>query len=148
MSQYTKFIQLWWCNELLYDATGAFAKASIAIFLMRICVKRYQHTILWLVVIVITVFAIYYMFLIVFQCHPVSYFWTQFSGESGACVSANFIANSTYAHCSLNVFVDIILCILPVFVIWNLNMNQRAKVLVTFILSLGAWYSLPLLIYR
>jgi hypothetical protein len=113
-------------------------KASIAFFLSRICVRRWQLLTVWAAVSVVVVFSIYYIFLIIFQCHPVSYFWTQFAGESGSCVSPVVIAGSTYTHGEINIWSDFTLCTLPIPLVWNLNMNLRTKISVALILSLGA----------
>jgi hypothetical protein len=73
----------------------------------------------------------------------VAYFWTHITGETGGCASTTFIADATYTHCSVNIWSDLTLCILPFFVIWNLNMNIRSKISVALILSLGALYVPP-----
>jgi hypothetical protein len=113
-------------------------KASIAFFLSRICVRRWQLLTIWVIMSAVIIFSIYYIFLIIFQCHPVSYFWTQFAGESGSCVASVVIAGSTYAHGAINIWSDFTLCTLPILLVWNLNMNLRTKISVALILSLGA----------
>jgi len=83
-------------------------------------------------------FSIFYFFLIVFQCQPVFYFWTQYLGHTGKCVNPNVIADSTYAHSAISAVADWTLGILPIFLVWNLKMNPRTKVSVGLILALGA----------
>jgi hypothetical protein len=101
--------------------------------------KTYQKFTIWSVIIVSTVFSIAYIFVMAFQCHPTSYFWTRFLGvPGGTCIPATVIADMTYAHGAISTWSDWTLGILPIFLVWNLNMNPRTKVSVALILGLGA----------
>lgn len=117
-------------------------------FLMQICVRKSQINIIRGVMLVFSIFTIFFLFLMIFQCHPISYFWTQNpqpgpdyiapAGES--CIPRWIIADSTYAHGALSAAADWTLGILPIFLVWNLNMNPRTKISVALILALGAVY--------
>jgi hypothetical protein len=98
---------MWWCCELAYISSTAVLKASICIFLNRICVRKSQKITIWVVLGGVIAFSIFYFFLIVFQCQPVVYFWTQYLGDSGKCVNPNVIADSTYAHSAVSAAVDV-----------------------------------------
>jgi hypothetical protein len=98
------------------------------------------------VIIIFSLFTTYFLFLMIFQCHPISYFWTQSPYttsdvppvEGASCISREIIADSTYAHGALSAAADWTLGILPIFIVWNLNMNPRTKISVALILALGA----------
>ena len=101
--------------------------------------NTYQRLTIWCVITVSTVFSIAYIAVMTFQCHPISYFWTRFLGVStGTCIPATVIADMTYAHGAISTWSDWTLGILPIFLVWNLNMNPRTKVSVALILGLGA----------
>jgi len=100
--------------------------------------KTYQKFTIWTVIIVSTAFSIAYIFVMIFQCFPVSYFWTRFLDGSGKCIPATVVADMTYAHGAVSTWSDWTLGILPIFLVWNLNMNPRTKVSVALILGLGA----------
>jgi hypothetical protein len=132
--------QWWWCCELAYVSSTAVLKASIGIFLLRICVKRGQKIVIWIVMITVMIFSTFYFLLVIFQCSPVDYFWTQYAGATGKCVNSNVITDSTYAHSAISASADWTLGILPIFLVWDLAMNPRTKVSVAVILALGAMY--------
>jgi len=92
--------------------------------------------VVWTVIITFGIFTAFYVPLMAFQCHPISYFWTQ-TGE-GACISQVAIADSTYAHGALSAVADWTLGTLPIFLVRNLQMNPRTKVSVALILALGS----------
>jgi hypothetical protein len=79
-------------------------------------------------------------FLIIFQCWPVGFFWGQFKGDSGTCLSADIVKNSVIGYSVINACADWTLGILPIFLVWNLTINLRTKISVAVILALGAVY--------
>jgi len=48
------------------------------------------------------------------------------------------ISGSTYTHSALSALGDWTLGTLPIFLVWDLNMNPRTKISVAVILALGA----------
>lgn len=80
--------------------------------------------------------AMYSVFILV-QCHPVSYFWLQFSGGEGTCFSGQTVEDATIVFSVFAAATDIIFGVLPIFVIWNLQMNRKAKMIVGGLLTLG-----------
>ncbi len=83
-------------------------------------------------------FSICYFFIIIFQCSPVVYFWTQYTGGSGKCINIKVIEISSYMHSALSAIVDWTMGILPIFLVRDLQMTIRTKVVVAMILALGA----------
>jgi hypothetical protein len=59
-------------------------------------------------------------------------------GPPGTCISATVIVDSTYTHGVLSALADWTLGTMPIFLVWNLQMNTRTKVSVALILALGA----------
>jgi hypothetical protein len=74
------------------------------------------------------------------------YFWLQFSGEVGKCFPATVVQNITISYAVFAAVTDITFSILPIFVIWNLKMNRKAKVVVGALLALGIMYVAPFLL--
>jgi hypothetical protein len=91
---------------LAYISCTTVLKASIAIFLARICIKRSQIITIWIVMVAVILFSIFYFFVVVFQCFPVQFFWTQYEGVKGKCVNPRIIIGSTYAHSALSASAD------------------------------------------
>lgn len=116
-------------------SSTAVLKVSISISLTRICVKRSQTIIIWLVMgVVISSTSSSFSSN---APHP-PYFWTQYTGGSGTCLKLSVVTNSTYAHSAISCVADWTLGILPIFLVWDLAINPRTKVSVAIILALGA----------
>ena len=123
--------------EIFYTITAICIRLSIGFYLLRICTSKLHQWIIKSTMAIISLLtAIYFVFVIV-QCHPVSYFWLQFSGLKGSCFPAIIVQKITIAYSALAAATDIIFGVLPIFVIWNLKMNRKAKMVVGCLLGLG-----------
>lgn len=118
-------------------------KASIGVFLLRIAVARPHKIIIWSVIIVHEVYSVFFFFLFVLQCRPAAYFWTKYTGGSGTCVNPKLTVDAFYGYSAISCAGDWILGIIPIFIVWNLQMNVRTKVSVACILAVGAMYDPP-----
>jgi hypothetical protein len=113
-------------------------KFSIGIFLLRIAVVRTHRIIIWFTVAVLELYGFSYFFIFVLQCRPSSYFWTQYTGGKGSCINPNTTVLATYVYSAVSCAADWTLGIIPIFLVWNLQMNARTKFAVAVILALGA----------
>jgi hypothetical protein len=113
-------------------------KFSIGIMLLRISIARTHKIIIWTVVIVLEVYGAFYFFLFVLQCQPSAYFWTQYTGGKGSCIDPKITVNATYGYSAVSCWGDWALAIIPIFLVWDLQMNIRTKISVAMILGLAA----------
>ncbi|KAH8198109.1 hypothetical protein TruAng_007730 [Truncatella angustata] len=128
-----------WLGEIAYILTSVFLKFTVGIFLLRICSHRWQTTVIWAVLAIVSMFNIVYLFIAISQCQPVDYFWNRVSslGAKGSCVSKELASGSTYAATAVNAFADWTLGLLPIALVWNLELNSRTKWSIAGILALG-----------
>lgn len=132
-----KALYFWWLCELFYTITTVFIRLSIAVFLLRIAVKPLHRGIIFGTLGAVVAFSIFYLFLVIFQCHPVSFFWLQYAGEKGSCINPAAVPDASIAHSAVSFTADWILGLLPIFLIYHLQMNFRTKASVAGVLSLG-----------
>lgn len=137
---------MWWTCEPLYVLTNMAIKGSIAIFLLRLCVHRTHKITIWVVTIVTEVYSLFFFILFILQCRPTSLFWLRFSSNppSGSCLDAKIVSNTFYGYSAISCWTDWTLSILPIFIVWKLQMNRRVKISVSLILAAGIMYTLPL----
>lgn len=113
-------------------------KQSIAIFLLRIAVVRSQRITLYVAIAVTQVYSIYFFFLFIFQCWPVSYFWNQYRGATGYCINPTTVVVSFYAYSAISCVADWTFSIVPIFMVWNLQMDKKTKISVAVMLAFAA----------
>lgn len=84
------------------------------------------------VFIVVVAFGISFFIVFMTQCHPMSYIWHPVPG--GSCRNLTY---QEYASVSANMAIDLAIFILPLPVLWTLQMTTRNKFYVTIMLSFG-----------
>ncbi|KAJ5888359.1 hypothetical protein N7495_008400 [Penicillium taxi] len=145
---YYKDALLWyWLAENFFIWSASFAKLSIAVALLRLTVIKLHRYILWVVTALIIASGLLFGFILLFNCSPVSYFWMRsLSGSSGHCIPTSTTINVAYIYSVMSILADGTLGILPVFLVWKLQMNTRTKFAVGGILSLGAAASIGVIV--
>jgi hypothetical protein len=138
LAQLNTLLQWWWAGEPVYILCNMMLKFSIGAFLLRIAITKTYRLIIFTVIGVSAVVCTYCFFIIIFQCWPVAYFWGQFTGMEGSCINPNIITISTYTYSAMSCWSDWTYCILPAFMIWNLQMNRRSKFSICAILGVGS----------
>ena len=113
-------------------------KASIGIMLLRLCVNTAHRAICWTVLVVTEVYSLFFFFVFLFQCLPSAYFWTQYTGGKGSCMDPFIVVAVFYGYSAVTCVGDWTFSILPVFLVWNLQMGRKEKVSVIMILAVGA----------
>jgi hypothetical protein len=85
------------------------------------------------------------MFLMLLQCHPLSYFWTRVADPDGGwCIDINIIINMTYVYSAFAALCDFTVGILPIFLVSKLHMKSQTKIAVVGILGMACMYVLPI----
>lgn len=74
-------------------------------------------------------------FYVIFQCNPVAFAWDTSLG--GKCLPATELANVIYAFSVMTVIADFLWVLVPVWMLWDAQMNKRMKASVILVLSLG-----------
>ncbi|KAH7136994.1 hypothetical protein B0J13DRAFT_83053 [Dactylonectria estremocensis] len=138
--QIPKAMQMWWTCEPLYVLSNMAIKASIAIFLLRICVHRSHKITIWIVTGVTEVYSLFFFLLFVLQCRPTSLFWLRYTANppNGTCMDAIVVSNAFYGYSAISCWSDWTFSVLPIFLVWKLQMNIRVKISVVLILAAGA----------
>lgn len=98
---------------------------------------RRASRIIYGLMILAVLFAIGFGMVFVFQCSPISHMWTQFAGSKGSCINSKVILVGTYGHSAINAILDLMLAVLPIPIIWKVQLDWRAKVSVLLILGVG-----------
>lgn len=86
------------------------------------------------------IISIFTFFLWLFQCHPISEFWGRVVNPQshGSCLNSQTVVNSLYATASMACAADVTFGILPIFMVWKLNLSIRTRFYLGFILGLGS----------
>jgi hypothetical protein len=131
-------MKMWWFCELFYILSTTFLRLAAGYFLLRVAMRKRHRSIIHFWNVVNVLFNVFYFFFTLFQCTPVDYWWTRVDGmHVGKCRSAGS-ADATYAQSAMSAIIDWSFGILPIFIVWDLHMNSRKKVMVAVILGMVA----------
>ena len=74
----------------------------------------------------------------IFQCAPISYFWTRVSGPvEGSCFDPHKAFILLQVFNGIDVVTDVVLASLPCIMVWNMKMTRAKKLGVSVLLGLG-----------
>ncbi|OQE38696.1 hypothetical protein PENCOP_c008G05453 [Penicillium coprophilum] len=134
----------WWLGQTSYVWTCALAKLSIACALLRLTVSKPHKLVLWAVIGVTCTIGLVFWFMLTLQCQPVEFFWQRVRVEmdpktevSGTCMELDHIIAIAYVYSITATLCDLTLGLLPIALVWNLQMNLRTKSALAGILGMG-----------
>ncbi|KAF2624830.1 hypothetical protein BU25DRAFT_134871 [Macroventuria anomochaeta] len=134
--QYFFFFEVFYCAAIIP------IKLSISFMLIRIASNQVKYTYsLYAVSAMFTTMNLIAMLYIIFHCLPVQYAWDT-SIKGGKCNPAQTLADIYYATTAVNIVTDWFCALLPIPLLWNVQLNRNAKLSVGVILGLGALASL------
>lgn len=99
--------------------------------------KKSHIWIIRLVIIGTAIFGLAYLCEVLAQCQPMHTFWTESPGAP-TCISPRAIVITTYLASILNAGADWTFGILPIFIVKDLKISRRQKVVVAGILAFAA----------
>lgn len=99
----------WFIDEILYAPLSALIRSSIAVFLLRIATVKLHRMIIYGSLIVTWVLSLAYLFIMLFQCWPVSHFYEQVVGQAGTCMNQNVVPIATIVHSVISALTDCLL---------------------------------------
>ncbi|KAF4931502.1 hypothetical protein CGCVW01_v000468 [Colletotrichum viniferum] len=130
-----KALQYFFAGELLCLLTTILLKVCVGILLLRITIVPTHVWILRALLLSTLVFGFLYLFLVAFQCRPVHVFWDEGPRTPGHCFSKTVVVGTTFTAATLNCIADCAFGILPLFIVWSLDLRKKTKILVVLLLG-------------
>jgi hypothetical protein len=118
-----------------------FLRIAVGSFLLRVAVRKLHRYIVWTCIAVNILFNVYYFLFTIVQCSPINAFWLRAGGLKNFKCHAHISVGSTFAASGVSALIDWIYGLLPVLILWDLNVNRRKKIALGLIMGLGAMYA-------
>lgn len=136
-AQASRSLKAWYICMVLYAPITLTIRASVCVLLLRLSATSTHRRIIWTNLALIAGVSVAFFFVLVFQCSPPSYFWRQVHGAEGSCRSKLIVFASTTVHSIASALSDWCLGLMPIALLWRVNINQRTKAVIAVLLSLG-----------
>ncbi|KAF1919770.1 hypothetical protein BDU57DRAFT_152359 [Ampelomyces quisqualis] len=128
-------MRYWWLCYIGYCLAMITSKISIGLFLLRVTIKPIQKWIIYGAMTVSAFTGAVFFLVTVFQCTPISYFWN--ARQKGYCVPIDVIIGLTFLYSACAIISDFTFAILPIFLVWGLNMPTKTRMMLIPILSMA-----------
>ena len=109
-------------------------KVAILILYLRIGVQRAFRRLVWACIAVVTDTAIASVTASIFQCTPVRKAW--YSDIDGSCIDVNALF---FANAGLDIFQDAFIYILPMRMLYQLQVPRRQKIALILVFAVGGF---------
>jgi hypothetical protein len=131
----TLLLKYFYMMAWLYFLQTALVKLSLITFFIRIFPSKGVQQLLWGTFIFVCVWGLAIIFLAVFQCQPISYFWTKWDGlHEGTCLDANSIS---WANAGIGIAIDLWILAIPLWQLRSLQIHWKKKIGVAMMFSVG-----------
>ncbi|KAK9424080.1 hypothetical protein SUNI508_03568 [Seiridium unicorne] len=136
-TQITNFGMYFYVMAILYFLQVTLLKMSLLFFYLRIFPEKMIKRLLWGTVWFNAAFGLFFVVLTIFQCQPVSFYWTKWDGEhEGKCIGINGIA---WANAGISIALDIWMLAIPLSQLRKLQLHWKKKVGVALMFIVGAF---------
>ncbi|CAH0050408.1 unnamed protein product [Clonostachys solani] len=135
-----KAVFLW---QLFYLTSMAFIKSSICLTILRIAIIRWQRILLWTIIGCSFFVAVMLDIFILVECQPMQRIWYE---APGWCYPDSAKVAITFITSGINIVTDWICTILPIFIIWKLQMPKQRKIALCAVLGAGSLASIATLV--
>ncbi|KAJ9204731.1 hypothetical protein DTO166G4_6978 [Paecilomyces variotii] len=121
-------------DEIVYIVNLALIKISILLMYCRVFALRRFRVGAWIIGIITCCWTLIFVFLILFQCHPIAKAWDPLL--SGHCwnMRGTFIGNAVP-----NIVTDVVILVMPIYNIWKLHIRMVQRISLLGIFFLGCF---------
>ncbi|KAF6809471.1 CFEM domain-containing protein [Colletotrichum musicola] len=134
----TNFGYWFFVMEPMYFAQVTLLKMSLLFFYMRIFShNKLCKKLIWGTIAFNAVFGVTFIFVAIFQCQPISFYWTKWDLEhTGTCLDINGIA---WANAGISIVLDFWMLALPLSQVKGLNLHWKKKIGVAMMFVVGTF---------
>lgn len=124
--------------EVLYTPVSLAIRVSVCLFLLKIVNQKLHRHILYVLLAVVSVTSLGHLLVTIFQCVPPSYFWNRVTEPGkGSCLRQQTLAIAGLVHGAVLASSACIVGVLPVFILWKIQVDMRTKVTVIALLGMS-----------
>ncbi|KAK0113334.1 hypothetical protein ONS95_013590 [Cadophora gregata] len=132
-------LKLNFVTQPIYLIATTASKVSIALFLLRIASTKIWKRFLWALLGFMILYTSAAVMPLFFQCKNLAVLWD--SSVVTTCWSAQTSRGLGYMNVVLTIITDLTLALIPIPMLWNVQINSKVKISIIGIMSLGLFAS-------
>lgn len=135
-ANFVKGLKYNFITQPIYVCAISIVKISVGFFLLRVAATPLFRRTIQSVMVFMGIYTVICLCTIVFQCTNPAMLWD--SSAKGKCFSPQTLRGLGYTNVALNITTDLLFSIIiPIPMLWNVQMNIRTKSSIIAIMSLG-----------
>ncbi|PQE29897.1 integral membrane protein [Rutstroemia sp. NJR-2017a WRK4] len=133
--EYTWFLKMLYAGQLSQIVAVGPTKIAVLLFYRRIFVGRVFEIVTWTLIFLVTAWSVGYFFANMLECIPISQSWASAPGQGNPhCIDA---LPMYFSQVYSDVGLDCLIIIVPIPLVWSLQLPFKQKLAVTGIFLLG-----------
>ena len=138
LNQVARGVHYYFLGEVFYTITAACLRVTVGLLLLRIASKRAQKITIYVTMILMVTISIAFLGIVIGQCTPVGNYWDYSPGAKGSChIEHDVLPDAAYAYAAISFISDWILGLMPIWLLWNVQISRNKKTGIGLMLSLG-----------
>lgn len=130
-------LQLFWMADLFYTALISITKLSMCFFFLRIfSASRSFCRSVYAVIAANVLVGLIFIFLVAFQCRPVSAFWTYWTGELEDYYCFD-LYSFALGQATVSIVMDVVMFALPIRETMKVKLSPKKKIGVVVVFAMG-----------
>ena len=119
---------------MIYYACVALTKVAILNLYLRLAFQKSFRRLFWACMAFVTVPAIVFVVVTIFQCTPIHKAWDATGTVPGTCVNLNAVI---YAQAGLDIFQAAVVYVLPIRMLYRLQVPRRQNIALMMVFTVG-----------
>jgi hypothetical protein len=133
----TNMLRYFYIMAWLYFTQLTLLKLTLLFFYIRVFPAKPVQRLLWGTIIFTLLWGIAFIIVAIFQCRPISYFWTKWDGmHHGTCLKINAI---TASNAAISIVLDFWILGVPLWQLWGLKLHWKKKIGVAMMFCVGTF---------
>ncbi|KAK3402655.1 hypothetical protein B0T20DRAFT_4571 [Sordaria brevicollis] len=135
------FLYALWATIWIYSLALMFVKMSITVQCYRVFRTPSMQKFFKIYFVLVVIYGLWTVFGTFFTCWPINLWWEAVRGPQaprGMCMDKNII---TFVNAGINILSDLVLAIVPIPLLWKLQIPRRQKIVLTSLFGLGTFAS-------
>ncbi|CRG91595.1 hypothetical protein PISL3812_08645 [Talaromyces islandicus] len=131
---YSWVVMQGWYTQVILFPTLCLVKCSICSLLLRIIPKPRTKWVLWGIMVGLVLTNLEPVIVLLAECSPVKTYWDP---HAGTCWNPDIRIYSIYLQVGYSALTDLICALMPIYVVYSIQMPMKDKILLCGLMSLG-----------
>ncbi|KAA8572005.1 hypothetical protein MFRU_018g00480 [Monilinia fructicola] len=135
-TNFSASLELYYFGEMLYFVCVAVTKVAILILYLRLATSRTLRMLIYGVMVFVVLTSFSCVVATIFQCTPIPKAWEYPPTSNGSCIHVN---SMFYANAGLDIFQDCIIYVLPMRMLYYIQIPKRQKYALMIVFAVGGF---------